>query len=286
MSEEIKFALTSGLEPLRGLTLEANFSEVQAQLQNLMAPYEKLVVNPDDMADAKNILARIRKVKTSIDEYRKSVKREYSAPLTAFENRVKELLASCSEAESNLSEQLNKYDAQRRKAKMDKLEQFFTDNVGDMAPFLRFDQIRNDKWGNSTVPIENGQSEIKQAIDMCADGVNAIRSLNSEFEAALLNAYAKNHDLAGAMKLNGELTEQKRREAERRAALDAAKTTAEREEVKTVQRIAEAQKPQEKPTVDADRVYDMTLRFSGTKEQLVALRSAIDLIGIRFVKVE
>lgn len=286
MSEEIRFALTTSLEPIQNLVLTANFDEVKAQLRELMQPYEKLVISEDDMAEAKNILARIRKVKTGIDEFRKSIKKEYSAPLVAFEERVKDVISVCTESESNLSEQINKFDRKRREEKFAALEQFFNDNVGSMAEFLTFDQIRNDRWGNATFSMDDAQAEIAQAMDMCEDGVNAIRSLGSPFEASLLNAYRKNHDLAGAMKLNGELTEQKRREDERKAAIEAAKTVPQRKEVEEVQRISKPEPKPEPPAIDADKLYTVTLRIQGTQEQLVALRTYLDDAGMTFQSVK
>lgn len=283
MSDEIRFALTSSLEPIQNLVLTANFDEVKAQLRELMQPYEKLVISEDDMAEAKNILARIRKVKTGIDEYRKSIKKEYSAPLAAFEERVKDVISVCTESESNLSEQINKFDRKRREEKFAALEQFFNDNVGSMAEFLTFDQIRNDRWGNATFSMDDAQAEIAKAMDMCEDGVNAIRSLGSPFEASLLNAYSKNHDLAGAMKLNGELTEQKRREDERKAAIEAAKATQERKAPEPVRTEPTPEKViASEPTADADKILTVTLQISGTNDQLLALRKYLDAEGLRF----
>lgn len=283
MNEEIRFALTSSLEPIQNLVLTANFDEVKAQLRELMQPYEKLVISEDDMAEAKNILARIRKVKTGIDEYRKSIKKEYSAPLAAFEERVKDVISVCTESENNLSEQINKFDRKRREEKFAALEQFFNDNVGSMAAFLTFDQIRNDRWGNATFSMDDAQAEIAKAMDMCEDGVNAIRSLNSPFVEALLNAYSKNHDLAGAMKLNAELSEQKRHEDERKAAIEAAKATQERKAPEPVRTEPTPEKViASEPTVDADKILTVTLQISGTNDQLLALRKYLDAEGLRF----
>lgn len=286
MDNEIRFALTTSLDPIKNIVLAANFDQVEEQLSTLLEPYNRMVVAEDDMANAKAVLARIRKVKTSIDEYRKSIKREYSAPLTAFESRVKELLAVCAESEENLSTQINKFERQRREAKMAALEQFFRDNIGSLAPYLTWEQVKNDRWGNATFSEADAQAEMAAAMDACETGIAAIRSLNSPFAEALLNAYAKNHDLAGAMKLNGELTEQKRREDERKAAMEAAKTSAGREEVQTVQRMAERKIVQEPPPVEADKLYSLTLQFWGTQNQLVKLRQYLDDAGIRFKKVE
>ena len=281
---EIKFALTTSLAPVHDFRLDANFAEVEAQLRELMAPYEKLQVDPNDMASAKDILARIRKVKTSIDEYRKSIKREYTAPLTAFESRVKELLAVCNESETNLSSQISKYDLQRRTAKLECLEQFFNDAVGDMAPYITWEQVKNDRWGNATFSDEDAKAEISKAVSDCSAGVEAIRSMGSPYTEAMLNAFVKNHDLAAAMRLNGELSEQKRREDEHKAALEAAKTTAQREEIREVQQTV--QPVLEPTTEDADKLLHLTLKMWGTREQLVRLRKFLDSSGMRFLKVD
>lgn len=287
MSEEIRFALTTSLDSVKSFHLDANFTETENWIKKQISPYAQAVVDPDDMKNAKDVLARIRRVRKGINDERISLEKQYMAPFNDFKQRVNDrLITLCAAAEENLAGQIAEYEARLKAEKFAALEQFFTDNVGDMAEFLTFDQIRNDRWGNATFTLENAQAEITQAIAMCEDGVNAIRSLGSPFEAPLLNAYRKNHDVAGAMKLNGELTEQKRREDERKAAIEAAKTIPQRKEVEEVQHIAKPEPKPEPPTVDADKLYTVTLRIQGTQEQLVALRKYLDDAGMRFQSVK
>lgn len=287
MSNDVQFALTTSLDAVKNLYLDANFEETENWIKEMIAPYSRVVVDPDDMRSAKDILAKIRRVKKSINDERISLEKQYMAPFNDFKKRVNDrLLELCAAAEINLDGQLKTYERQIRESKFASLRQFFLDNIGDMTPYLTFDQIKNEKWGNATFSEESALAEIKQAIDMCADGVNAIRSLNSPFVEALLNAYSKNHDLAGAMKLNGELTEQKRREDERKAAIEAAKTIPQRKEVEEVQNIAKPELRPEPPAVDADKLYTVTLRIQGTQEQLVDLRKYLDDAGMIFHSVK
>lgn len=267
--------------------LRFNYQEVKEFLTTTLKGYESLVVTEDEISSAKEIRAKCNKLVKTIGEYRISIKKQLLQEYDGdFKPKCDELAGMAQQVSDHIGKQLAAFDERRKTEKFAALERYFQDNIGDMAPYLTFEQVKNLKWGNATFAIENAQAEIKQAIDMCADGVNAIRSLNSEFEPALLNAYAKTHDLAGAMKLNGELIEQKRREDERKAALEAAKTAAGREEVQTVQRMAERKKVQEPPPVEADKLYSLTLQFWGTQAQLVKLRQYLDDAGIRFKKVE
>ena len=309
---DLEFKLTTDLTPIKETVLTANFEEVEAQLRELMAPYEKMVLREEDIAEGKNVLARIRKVEKTIDDYRKSIKRDFTAPLAAFEEKCKALTAVCAESETNLSEQINKYAEQRKAEKLTALRTYFDDNVGDMAPYLRYEQIENPRWGNTTFSVDAAETEIKQAIDMCADGVEAIRGLGSEFEATLLTAYAKSHDLAAVMKMNSELAETKKREAARREAEEARRREAEaarkeaeerekaRQEAARAAAQAQAAKyklddepaPAQEQTVyqhgdvPKENIYTLAFRVHATRSQLMELRAAFDRIGIQFEKVE
>lgn len=309
---DLEFKLTTDLTPIKETVLTANFAEVEAQLRELMAPYEKMVLREEDVAEGKNVLARIRKVEKTIDDYRKSIKRDFTAPLAAFEEKCKALTAVCYESETNLSEQINKYAEQRKAEKLAGLRSYFEDNVGEMKPYLRYEQIENPRWANTTYSVEQAQQDIKQAIDKCADGVNAIRSLDSEFEATLLTAYAKNHDLATVMKMNGELSETKKREQARKEAeelrrreAEAARKEAEelekaRQEAARAAAQAQAAKyklddepaPAQEQTVyqhgevPKENVYTLAFRVHATRSQLMELRAAFDRIGIWFEKIE
>jgi len=138
---DLEFKLITPLDAVKSLVLEANFDEVEAQLRELMQPYEKLVLREEDISEGKNTLARIRKVEKTIDDYRKAIKKDFSAPLAAFEEKCKALTAVCYESETNLSEQINKYAEQRKAEKLSGLRAFFDENIGSLAPYLSFEQV-------------------------------------------------------------------------------------------------------------------------------------------------
>ena len=306
---DLEFKLTTDLAPVKGMTLEANFAEVEAQLRELMQPYEKLVLSEEDIPNGKNLLARIRKVEKTIDDYRKSIKKDFTAPLTTFEEKCKALTAVCYESETNLSEQINKFTEQRKAEKLAALRGYFDSHVGDVADFLTYEQIENPKWGNVTYAAEVAEAEIKQAISACQEGVDAIRGMNSEFEATLLDRYAKTHDLAGVMKLNGELAERKRREEERKEAqrkaeeearerAEAARKAAEERRAREAEELRkqmasmprEPEQPVSAPTPEVqpekqEKIYSITFRVEATRSQLIELKEACDRIGIKIMRV-
>ena len=302
---EINFAVETDLAPYAELQISANFSETQQQLEALMAPYKSLVVTEDTVASAKADLARIRKVRRSIDDYRKSIKKAFTAPVTAFESKVKVLTGVCEEAEANLDGQIKTFEDQRKREKIDALAQFFGEVAEDVRGYLTFEQILNPRWENVTFPIEEAQEEIRAKVAECWDGINAIRDLQSPFEATLLSDFKQTHNLAACLKKHKELAEIQRKEDERRAAEQKAKEEADatrkaREEaaIKARQESearakAEAQRKAEEEAVEAqiaappsERLYTLSFRVTATRHQLIELKDAFSAIGISYQKIE
>lgn len=287
---EINFQVTTDLSRYADAAIDANFDEVSAQLNELMAPYSAMVVTEDAISGAKSDLARIRRVKSAIDDYRKSVKKTYSAPLVAFESKCKALTAICEQGESNLSKQITAYDERRKAEKRKALETFFDELVdGELRPYISFAGIENPRWQNVTFSLDAAQEEIRAAVATCMDGVDAIRKMHSPFETELLSEFARSHDLTACIRRDSELKEIQKREQERREAEEMRRRAAEE-----VRRIADEAVPvpklmteetQPEPT-EADPVYTLDLRVWATKVQLRALRNACNLLKIKVKRIQ
>lgn len=303
---EINFAVETDLAPISSTIIVANYEETEKQLRELMTPYASLVVTEDTVSSAKADLAKIRKVKSALDDYRKSVKKAFTAPVTAFEAKVKALTGVCEEAESNLSGQINSFVEQQKQAKIDALHAFFDDAAEDVRVYLTFEQIYNPRWSNATFAFEDAQEEIRTKIAECVDGVNTIRDLGSPLEASLLAEYRQTHNLAAVMKRNREMLEIQRQEEERR---EAEKRKAEEEEairkarqeaaIKARQEQAEKYKnafAEEKGRVEANNdvvvskrsepMYEFSFHVRATRQQLVQLKQAFISIGLQYSKIE
>ena len=68
-----------------------NFEELKTALAAEMEKYTGIVYDDDSIADAKNTVAYLRKLKDSVEERRKEVKKECLKPYDDMEKQVKEL---------------------------------------------------------------------------------------------------------------------------------------------------------------------------------------------------
>lgn len=311
---DISFHVDStALEIVRNTQISANFEEVEAQLKEMIAPYRTMVVTADGISNAKADRARIRKVEKELDDYRKAVKNAYMSQYNDFDKKMRSLADICKEGSDNIDFQVKQFEERQKAEKIAGLREYFDQNSESVRDYLTFDQIFNKRWENATFAVEDAIGEILTAIANCKDGIEAIRGLNSPFEAELLSSYAKTHDLAACMKKHSELTEIKRREEERRRAAEEARKQAEieAEARRKAQAEAEARIKAEKeaemakfiasaPKIEQEKepepeqeeikkpqetVYSLTFRVEATKSQLNGLKAACDSLGITIKRV-
>ena len=157
---EIRFAVDeNALQVLSSTEIKANFEETKAQLEELVKPYKGVIVDPSNLRESKADIARIRKVEKSIDEYRKMVKKYVTVPLTAFEDKCKELKAVCTEAVTAMDEQVKAIEQKQKDEKIESLRLYFDAQDKKYPDYVSFDQVFDDSWENKTYSIEKCQQE-------------------------------------------------------------------------------------------------------------------------------
>lgn len=213
--EQTQFVITSDLAPLRSFSIEANFEEVKAFLQERLTPYQNMVVTPDDIVTAKRYRAAINKVKDNLDACRKEARAAALASYEPFKSKCDELTSLCDSASANLSSQIKAFENQKKEEKIKELRQYFQDQAGNAKSFISFESIFHQRWENATFPIPLAKKEIDQSISDCMEAVRAIRSLNSEFETTLLDLYRERQNLAECLQKHQRLIALKEQELER-----------------------------------------------------------------------
>lgn len=200
----VEFELRGDLATVSNSVIDANFDELKNWLNGELAAYRTMVVTEDGMPAAKADRAKIRKIAERIDEQRKVVKKAYNTPLAAFEAKCKELTALCDEAAGALDGQIKAYEEARRAEKRETLKAYFDEKASDLIEkeLVVWGDIFSPSWSNTSCSINKAKAEIDSAIEKIRSDVDAITSLHSPWEAAVINAYVQRHDLSAALKLN------------------------------------------------------------------------------------
>ena len=221
----VEFELRGDLAKVQNAVIDANFDEVKRWINGQLAAYRTLIVTEDGVTQAKSYRAQIRKIAGHIDEQRKAAKRAYMAPLTAFEDKCKELTGLCTQAADALDEQIKGYDDRRRKERESHLHAIFAEKAQDLIRYeiVGWGDIYKQAWGNATTSLTKAEAELEDAIQSIRNDLDAILSLESPYEAALLSNYSLRHSLPDTLKLNAEYLrrdEELKAERERKAKLE------------------------------------------------------------------
>ncbi len=295
MSESIEFSISTDLTPLRNFDIQANFEECKAWLDKNLAPYRTMVVTEDGIASAKKYRASIRAASARIDECRKMAKEAAMQSYKPFEERCKALTALCDESAANLDGQIKAFDEAKKAEKGERLRAFFNQSIGEMDDYLTFENIFNPRWLNTTYAEEQARKDIICEIAKCANAVESLRALHSEFETTLLDEFRRTHDLAACLKRNENLMrikeiEETRKRMRREQEQDVANKPA---AARTTE--APAPKPEDSPrteepretahpeqTEETPQMFELVFRVRGTAAQLNGLKQYMKENGVQF----
>lgn len=279
----MEFVVTTDLTKLQPNEIQSNFDETRKWLESALAPYTAMVVSEDAIADAKKKRAEINRVKSALDEKRKSVKRQWVQPYLTWEKQVNELIALCDDASSNIDTQVKSFENDVKEQKKAELEKFFNENAtaADVDFYINFEMCFNPKWLNSTVKIETAKDEIDKYIEETVDDLKTIADLESDYNEELFTTYKETHDIKRVLARNKALAEMKKANEARTKPSDEWKSS---ENVnlpwgeETPQTMPKTQK--EKP----EKMYDLLLQLKLTMEQAKNIKRIMGELGIEIVK--
>ena len=192
-----------------------NFEELKTALAAEMEKYTGIVYDDDSIADAKNTVAYLRKLKDSVEERRKEVKKECLKPYDDME-----ILAYMKEAFTELPETV----ASKLKSK-----------------------IYDSKWENKSTTKKTWQTAVNTALENTKGDLNILDGVEEDFREDAKKVYEKNLVLSEALSKVQELRKQKEmileRERQKREREEAAKREALAKKEEQPQEPKKAPKP-------------------------------------------
>ena len=137
--------------------IEWGQAEVARQVHALVGEYKDIVYT--DQKTAKKDKAELNKARKELDDKRKDVKKIYTAPLSVFEDEVKELVEEIDATVTRIDKQVKEFDEIRKAEKRTKIEELF----GTIEfPFeVQISQIENPKWMNASYKESEIEADLK-----------------------------------------------------------------------------------------------------------------------------
>lgn len=275
-----EFRMITDLSTVAPKELLFNYDELKAYLSDELQAYKSMVVTTDAISDAKASRAYLNKLATSLNEYRKLVKKmllkQYDSD---FAPRVNELTAMTKEAVDHIDRQIKTYENAEKEAKLAEIREYFLEASADIEAYITWERIFNPKWENRTYDTVKCKADIDEAVQAVKEDIQVIRDMHSPYETMLLAVYAR----SGSMQ---EVLAQKTL-CEK---LEPAKTEDEPSddnEPSPVLRAGDSEiEPISQESVKEVKLYTFTLEFTTTREKAFLVQSFFEQNQIQYRKVK
>lgn len=289
--KQLTFKLDTPIEQLIPQMINFNNEELLDEARAIAAHYSEAVYTEDMIPQAKEDRARLNALMKAINDERIRIGKLYNEPYNVFKNKVDEVLAYLQKPVTVIGEQLTAYETERKARKKADIENYFDGAIGELAEFVPFGKIFNEKWLNASASMKSVVGEIDKAIENIRNGLVTIEALKSDDETTLKAYFFRTLDLGQTLVEHERLKEEKRRIEEakaQRAAAEAARKAAEAqskaEEASVKQTEAVKAEPQKKAQ---EKLYDVTLEFKGlTKAQALELMAYLNEKNLSYTRIK
>lgn len=285
----MNFELEKPIEELLPKKIGFNVEEIKPWIEKSISKYQGMVVTADSIKEAKDDRAKLNKLRNSIEDERKRIKREWNKPYTAFEKEVKSLVSLIDKPIENIDRQLKTYEEHRKQEKRETIQGLFDEHVSELKELINLDQIANPKWLNASYNIGAIENEIVAALDDIRSNRLLIPDICPGYEDYAMDYYLKTLDIS-ATKTEYErykaaqekiAAERKAREAAKQKALEKKTHTEEKsKEASNMQPVPKAQREAKAATIQVD------FRVWATKAQLQAIKAFLKAQNIKYGRVQ
>lgn len=309
MSEEFGLIINNEQSLAENVHIDWNKDELLKYVRSITEKYNGRIYTDDDITDARTDRAELNALKNTISDGRIRVKKAVMAPYDRFEAEVLEVTNIIIEAVKPIDEAIKTHDENQKADKKKQLVAYFDSIIGDLAESVTFERVFDPKMVNASTSMKKAKEGIADAVQQIRTNIETINTVVSEpYRSFAVANYLQTMKLAGSMKLAQRMEQEDRRKAELAAEAEKAKaaTPAPAPSVEppkpaapvqpapqTSSFVAAAEKaaattpaPAPAPAESPEKLYAMSFRAIGTKEQLMALRQYMKDNHIKYGKVE
>lgn len=257
-----------------------NLEQLKAELAPRLEKYNNLVVTEDSIKAAKADKSDLNRLKKTIDEQRKQIKKAYLEPYQILENQCKEVIALIDAPIQAIDKQLKVFDDIEKNDKFAKIKATYLSCTP--PAWLTLEKILPEKWANKTEKIDKIETEIKAKIIAIKAEFAEIQSNFREkpYLIAVLNYYQNSLSKGDTYAYATQLEKQYQASKPSETALNATVSHANENSIvtpATPENGTEGQK-----NGNSEKTMTGLLEITGTATQFKALKDYMLANGIKF----
>lgn len=278
--------------------IEWNFEELKKEIAAASYEYEASVYTDDTIKAAKADRAKLNKFVDALNGKRTEIRKALLKPDEQFSQEIKELTGIVQKAISNIDSQVKSYEQRLREEKISKVQEFYEENINDLASILPFDRVFKSEYANASTTMKSIKEDILSLIQRVGEGLAIINEVDSKYAGDMKEVFLRTYDIGAAMAERNrlEMAEEKRKAYEEELARKKAEREAnvQKETSRVIQAgnaVAPIEDPKKEPstsqnipTVETveDPLHILDFRVHATKVQLDKLKDFLITNNIQF----
>lgn len=147
-----------------------NFDEVKNEIVEISNKYKDIVVTDENEKDAKDIRAKLNKLKKAIDDRRKEKEKELKAVYEPLKREADELISIIDIAEKNIANQINS----KKELKANEILKYLESKKSKYKDDIDYDKFFNESWLNKTYDMKKVQQDIDHIFTKVEQDINCI----------------------------------------------------------------------------------------------------------------
>ena len=197
--------------------IEFNYDELKNEITTKAATYLNMVYTEDQIKEAKQDVAMLRKFTKALSDERIRIKNEYLEAVKPFENKIKELCEIVEDSITNIDRQVKEVEEKKKAEKLETIKAYFESCTH--PEWLKIEQIFDSKWLNASVTLKKAQEEMVAKLDQIEANISTLQIL-PEFSFEAIEMYKDTLDINKAMQEGKRLADIQKRKAEQAEAVE------------------------------------------------------------------
>lgn len=269
----------------------ANLEALKAELAPKLEHYSSLVMTEDSIKAAKADKANLNKLRTAIEDQRKTAKKMYLEPYNILEAQCKEVVALIDVPIQVIDKQLKAFDEAEKDEKFAALEAFF--NSLPHEDFITMSDVLNPKWANKTEKLDALKADMMSNTQKISAEYEQLNKLYENFphKLVILNHYKTDKDFSQTMvyakNLEYEYEKEKAKQAENVQNAKKHPEVSDSEVIPSTEQISDSVSSEQSQDINTEsKIITGKFEVAGTAEQIKALGAFMKSNNIKFTVIK
>jgi len=259
--------------------LETNALAIKEKVESLLPNYDSSNYDINNIDKAVKDRALLNKTSKALNDKRIVLEKEFNKPFENFKAIIKETTDLIKTASSKIDEVVKEVENKDKEDKKKAILVIFESEVKELKDILPFERIFDERWLNKTFDIKDVESAITSKLEQIRTDLITISELHSKYEVELKNDYLMHFDLGLVIRKNSDLVQ---KEELLKNQTEETEKVVEEKKLEKMNEMATT-KVEEKLI---DPIMTYTLKITGKKSQLVALKTFLSTNEMTYEKVE